>query len=143
MSATKRKATELAAAEAKKPKADGSITSFFRAPKATSSSSDASLATTSSAPAVKFNKEVWVAKLTDDQRELLQLEIDTLHDSWLAQLTEEVLSPSFLELKRFLKQEREDKRTVYPPTGDIYSWCGNNAAYEAEADPMKIEVRDG
>ena len=131
MSATKRKTTEPAAAEAKKPKMDGSITSFFSAPKATSSSG-ASLANTSSAPAVKFNKETWVAKLTDDQRELLQLEIDTLHDSWLAQLTEEVLSPSFLELKRFLKQEREDKRTVYPPAGDIYSWCGNNTPYKAE-----------
>ncbi|RAL68261.1 hypothetical protein DID88_008960 [Monilinia fructigena] len=31
--------------------------------------------------AFKFNKEKWVATLTDEQKDLLKLEIDTLHES--------------------------------------------------------------
>ncbi|KAI9886595.1 MAG: Autophagy protein 22 [Watsoniomyces obsoletus] len=118
MSFAKRKATELAKAEAKKPKANGSITSFFGAPKTTSSSGP----TNGGAPTVKFNKDEWVAKLKPEQRELLQLEIDTLHESWLGQLKDEVLSDSFLDLKRFLKKEREDGKRIFPPQEDIYSW---------------------
>ncbi len=122
MSSGKRKATDLAQAEAKKPKANGSITSFFGAPKTTSSTAGSTNASSSSTSTVKFDKEKWVAKLTPEQRELLQLEIDTLHESWLAQLTDEVLSSSFLELKRFLKKEREEGKKIFPPAEDIYSW---------------------
>ncbi len=130
----KRKATELALAEAKKPKANGNIAAFFGAPKqastvasgaATAGSTDgeAQLPAASTAPAVKFDKEAWVAKLSDEQRELLKLEIDTLHESWLAHLKSDLLAPSFLELKRFLKKEKETGKTVFPPEQDIYSWC--------------------
>ena len=159
-SALKRKATELAAAEAKKPKADGSITAFFGAPKKTAggapstpSSVPASTTATATAstddnattqassdapgaapaatlapasflapPTSKFNKDRWVAKLSPEQRELLKLEIDTLHESWLAHLTDEILTPSFLELKRFLKRERENGETVFPAMENVYSW---------------------
>lgn len=111
----KRKATELAVANAKKPKADGSITSFFGAPKA--------------AGKPNFDKEKWVSSLTDEQRELLKLEIETLHESWLAHLKEEVVSPSFLKLKRFLKKELEDGKDIFPPQADVYSWYVLSVTY--------------
>ena len=135
----KRKAVDLATTAAKKPKANASITSFFTAPKpstdsnvATSSAaSDAvgsgsqqtsSLPSTTAAP--KFDKAKWIEKLTAEQKELLTLEIETLHESWLAQLKEEVLSKEFLELKRFLKREKEAGTKVFPPGEDVYSWYG-------------------
>lgn len=121
-SSLKRKATDAVLTDAKKPKADGSITSFFGKPKTTSSSTSSSASAAPAPPTVKFNKDQWVAKLTDEQRELLKLEIDTLHESWLAHLSDEVLSSSFLDLKRFLKREKEKGVTIYPAEQDIYSW---------------------
>lgn len=146
----KRKATELASA-AKKPKADKSITSFFSAPPSSSaqkkkknlSESDALIAlaeeddSAAAAPPQsqapldssgtlaalpKFDKEKWVAKLTPEQKGLLSLEIETLHESWLAQLKDEVLTKEFLDLKRFLKAEKEAGQKVFPPEKEIYSW---------------------
>lgn len=107
----KRKAAELAT-EAKKPKTNASITSFFGAPK----------------PAVPkavaaFDKKEWVEKLSDEQKDLLKLEIDTLHESWLPHLKDVLVSSQFLELKRFLKRELASGKTVYPPMQDVYSWC--------------------
>lgn len=126
---TKRKADEPSSnvAEAKKPKADGNIASFFKAaaPKTNNSSDGASSAPGAAgptAPAIHFDKDKWVASLTDEHRELLKLEIDTLHDSWLAHLKDDVRHPSFLELKRFLKREKENGAKVFPPEADIYSW---------------------
>ena len=107
----KRKATDSAATtggDAKKSKANSSITSFFGAPR--------------SAKAEEFDKDKWVAGLTAEQKELLKLEIDTLHESWLAHLHDELVKPDFLKLKKFLKKEKEGKVTVFPPEGDIYSW---------------------
>ena len=129
----KRKATDLAAADAKKPKANGNIASFFGAPKSSPASNDStkSGSTTTAAstkpaaalvPAVKFDKEKWLAKLTDEQKELLKLEIDTLHESWLAHLKDEIVTPEFMALKRFLKQEVESGKKVFPPMEDVYSW---------------------
>ncbi|KAI9823581.1 MAG: uracil DNA glycosylase [Thelocarpon impressellum] len=119
-SAVKRKAADLAAADAKKPKANGSITSFFGAPKAASSAAGAGSA--AAAPVAKFDKAKWAEKLSAEQRELLKLEIDTLHESWLAHLKDEVVSREFLDLKRFLKAEKEAGKTVFPPAEDVYSW---------------------
>ncbi len=98
--------------EAKKPKTDSSITSFFGAPK--------SIATSPAIP--KFDKAKWVAKLTPEQRTLVKLEIDTLDESWLAHLKDEILAPSFLNLKRFLKNEIDSGKKVFPPLEEIYSW---------------------
>ncbi|KAI4147439.1 MAG: hypothetical protein LQ340_005552, partial [Diploschistes diacapsis] len=103
----KRKAADAAADPKKAKKVNSSITSFFGAPKDTKAAS--------------FNKAAWVATLTAEQKELLRLEIDTLHESWLAHLKDEVVRPEFLALKRFLKKERENKATVFPPEEDIYS----------------------
>jgi uracil-DNA glycosylase len=71
---------------------------------------------------VNFNKEAWVKGLTDEQRSLLKLEIDTLHESWLKELRDEVTSREFLELKRFLKGQIEAGKKVFPPMEDVYSW---------------------
>ena len=123
----KRKAVDLAAAEAKKPKSNGSITSFFGAPK--SASNGTSGVPAAIAPGAKFDKEKWVERLTDEQKELLKLEIDTLDESWLLHLKEEILSKEFLALKKFLKQERASGKTIYPPPGDIYSWSVSSLSH--------------
>ncbi|KAK6070405.1 uracil-DNA glycosylase [Seiridium cupressi] len=122
-SALKRKAPSGADAN-KKAKTTGgnaSITSFFGAPKVVSSSTSRS-GPVSEAPAAKFDKEKWVSGLTEEQKKLLQLEIDTLDDSWLAHLKEEVTSKEFLELKRFLAREMAGPKKIFPPKEDVYSW---------------------
>lgn len=120
----KRKAESQALIEAKKPKANGSITSFFGPPKTVSSSTKVAGITTETIepPQVKFDKEKWVANLTDEQKVLLKLEIETLHESWLSQLKDEVTSKDFLELKRFLKKELDSGKKIFPPMEDVYSW---------------------
>lgn len=117
----KRNANHLStsAIDNKKPKANGNITAFFGAPKAKPTDPKPST------PPSNFNKQKWVASLTPEQKELLQLEIDTLDDSWLAQLKEEVLTPEFLALKRFLKKEKESGAKIFPPENDVYSWCSH------------------
>ncbi|KAI9696870.1 MAG: uracil DNA glycosylase [Bogoriella megaspora] len=125
----KRKAADLAAEEAKKPKANGSITSFFGQPKSSPPTSTTKASTTTSVSASlptasppKFDKEAWIAKLTPEQRTLLKLEIETLHDSWLPHLKDELTSPSFISLKKFLASEAQSGKKIYPPSEDVYSW---------------------
>ncbi|KAI9730096.1 MAG: uracil DNA glycosylase [Cirrosporium novae-zelandiae] len=115
-SATKRKAADLAKDDVKKPKANSSITSFFKPPKTDSPSASGTQAT------FRFNKEKWVATLTDEQKDLLKLEIATLHESWLSHLKDELITKEFLELKRFLRKEQESGQTIFPPAEDVYSW---------------------
>ncbi|KLU88169.1 uracil-DNA glycosylase [Magnaporthiopsis poae ATCC 64411] len=116
MASLKRKGGSLAAGGTKKLK-NTSITSFFEAPKA-----GAGAAGAPEPPRVKFNKKEWVKSLTDEQKELLKLEIDTLDESWLALLQDEIKAPYFLNLKRFLNREAAANKTVFPPRQDIYSW---------------------
>ncbi|KAG6288585.1 hypothetical protein E4U46_003153 [Claviceps purpurea] len=120
MAAPKRKADESApnAAETKKPKVNGSIASFFGAvPKPASAGN-----TAPGSPAVKFDKKKWEGGLTAEQKKLLQLEIDTLDQSWLAHLKDEITSKEFLDLKRFLDKETSAGKKWFPPKEDVYSW---------------------
>jgi len=137
----KRKATD-ALTPTKKSKANGDIASFFGgtpkpkpAASTTAASTTSSTTTSLSAPAVvaavpalpaapkkPFSKDEWLAKLSEEQKELLKLEIDTLHDSWLPYLATEIASKEFLELKRFLKKEHDAGKKVFPPAEDVYSW---------------------
>ncbi|PHH89753.1 hypothetical protein CDD83_5342 [Cordyceps sp. RAO-2017] len=118
-SALKRKSASLAAGEPKKAKVNGNIASFFGA----SPKPKPSAAAAAAAPAAaKFDKAKWVAGLTAEQRELLRLEIDTLHDSWLALLRDELTTREFLDLKRFLERETAAGKTWFPPRDDVYSW---------------------
>jgi uracil-DNA glycosylase len=133
MSSLKRKDPPTASlADGKKPKKNGDLTSFFGPPKvkpaanANSGSSPLTGPSTTNgvddSVSVKFDKDKWVAGLTEERRKLLQLEIDTLDPSWLAVLKEEVTTPGFLDLKRFLQKEIDSKQTIYPPLEDVYSW---------------------
>ncbi|KAH8727187.1 uracil-DNA glycosylase-like protein [Phaeosphaeriaceae sp. PMI808] len=110
----KRKAADAATDATKKAKANGSITAFFGAPKPSPNAKTGA--------AAKFDKESWVAKLTAEEKNLLKLELDTLHESWLPYLKDVLLTPQFLELKRFLAQQLKNGATVYPPMKDVYSW---------------------
>lgn len=112
MSTLKRKAAPGAGPDAKKPKQNGTLTSFFTAPKGAAAAP----------PAPKFNKEKWAAGLSDEQRQLLKLEIDTMDESWLSVLKDEIVTKEFLELKRFLDREDKAGKKVFPPKEDIYSW---------------------
>ncbi|CAK7198673.1 uracil DNA glycosylase [Sporothrix eucalyptigena] len=127
MASLKRKAgAELAAAADPKKAKQGqsSLMSFFNAPKgvpaATSAAASTSTAHFQATP--KFDKAKWVAKLTKEQQQLLKLEIDTLGESWLAVLKDELITPSFLDLKRFLSREHTAGRKIFPPPADVYSW---------------------
>lgn len=128
MSSIKRKATgQAVGSDAKKPKPNASITSFFNAPKPVSNATNgmrSSFGSSSiSEPAAsKFDKAKWVATLTEEQRQLLKLEIDTLDESWLAQLKTEIVTKEFLDLKRFLDREAAAGKKIFPPREDIYSW---------------------
>lgn len=142
MASLKRKAAaELAAAaDPKKAKQvqQSSLMTFFNNPKAAPATAmaAASPGPKSSPSAVhktpasmapfqpqqKFDKDKWVAKLTAEQQQLLKLEIDTLDKSWLAVLKDELLTPSFLELKRFLSREHMAGKKIFPPPADVYSW---------------------
>lgn len=119
--ALKRNADHLStsASDTKKPK-EGSITSFFGVPKPKVLSTQAN--GVAPARSNSFNKASWVSSLTAEQKDLLQLEIDTLDESWLAHLKSDVTTPEFLNLKRFLKKEKESKTKVFPPNEDVYSW---------------------
>lgn len=116
----KRKATESPAVITKKARA---ITSFFAPLGAASSSAPADSApnaSTSTRP--KFDKERWASKLSDEHKSLLQLEINTMEQSWFRALKDELITPEFLSLKRFLRNEKDGGKTIYPPEEDIYSW---------------------
>jgi len=120
--ALKRNADHLSssATDSKKLKS-ASITSFFGPPKP---KAHGSTQATGLLPdrSTSFNKDKWVASLTAEQKELLQLEIDTLDESWLAHLKDEVVTTEFLNLKRFLKKEKDSNVKIFPPEKDVYSW---------------------
>ncbi|KAK3341086.1 uracil-DNA glycosylase [Lasiosphaeria hispida] len=121
MSTLKRKAASQAGTDAKKTKQNASITSFFGAPKPVTGSTSGSAAGPEPSP-LKFNKAKWVASLTPEQKTLLKLEIDTLHESWLAHLKDEITTKEFLELKKFLDRETAAGKKWFPPKEDVYSW---------------------
>ncbi|KAK4162565.1 uracil-DNA glycosylase [Cladorrhinum sp. PSN259] len=131
MSTLKRKAgSQAGGADAKKVKQDGNIMSFFGAPKPAASAANKAISSTTAGASssaiepspIKFDKAKWVASLTAEQKKLLQLEIDTLHESWLVHLRDEITSKEFLDLKRFLEREYAAGKKIFPPKEDIYSW---------------------
>lgn len=118
MSTLKRKAEAASTPDPKKPKANGNIAAFFgSAPKPAAATS------TGPEPAApKFDKEKWVSSLTEEQKELLKLEIETLDESWLAHLKDDITTSEFLGLKKFLASETKAKKKWFPPAEDVYSW---------------------
>lgn len=71
---------------------------------------------------VKFDKEKFIESLTIEEKYLLQLEIDTMEDSWFELLHKEFTKPYFLELKKFLIKEWASNKNIFPPKDEIYSW---------------------
>lgn len=116
---SKRAATETVSTSAKKVKS-AAITSFFKKD-GVSHSSTPRTAAPSLTPDTPFDKSEWVTQLEPAQKELLALEIDTLHESWLSALHQELTKPYFLRLKEYLAKERKTQ-VVFPPDKDIYSW---------------------
>lgn len=120
---SKRRAEDTSpSSSAKKPKTDSSITSFFGQPKITPAASHGTISSDSSSAASKFDKEKWIATLSEEQKRLLKLEIETLDPSWLSYLKDEITQPSFLELKRFLEKEVKAGQKIFPPMNEVYSW---------------------
>ncbi|CCK68795.1 uracil-DNA glycosylase KNAG_0B03530 [Huiozyma naganishii CBS 8797] len=74
-----------------------------------------------SKPVINKIKEEFSRSLDAKTRDLLNLELLTLEDSWFEQLKEEFTKPYFLQLKDFVKRE-QSTQTVFPTPGDIYSW---------------------
>ena len=108
--------------DVKKTKGNGSITSFFGIPKPKNPATPGLVNADQTSASPKFNKAKWVAGLTAEQKDLLNLEIETLDESWLAHLKEEVLTKEFLNLKRFLKKEIASGVQIFPPLGEVYAW---------------------
>lgn len=137
----KRKASALPLGDAKKSKVNGSqssIASFFSSPRTPAKASTTGVPTSSppintEADAIPVEqtewKKKWVDKLTPEVKSLLVLEIESLDESWLKELKDEVTSPSFLELKRFLKKEHESGKKIFPPAIDVYAWYGSAALH--------------
>ncbi|KAK9431927.1 uracil-DNA glycosylase-like protein [Lipomyces doorenjongii] len=71
---------------------------------------------------VLFDKQKWITSLIPEHRDLLQLEISTMDESWLAALSSEMTKPYFLNLKRFLVQEHRSNQKILPLAPDVYSW---------------------
>ncbi|KAF8424939.1 uracil-DNA glycosylase-like protein [Tirmania nivea] len=97
------------------PKKARAITSFFVA-------KDGSGGKSADEPVSNFDKNAWAKTLTDEQRRLLKLELETMHVSWLGALKEVLVTEQFLRLKQFLEEEKKAGKTIYPVEQDIYSW---------------------
>lgn len=98
------------------PKKARAITSFF------AKGAGAGSSKSEGGPVTNFDKDAWAKTLTDEQRRLLELELETMDVSWLAELKDVLVTNQFLDLKRFLEQERKSGKVVFPVDEDIYSW---------------------
>lgn len=114
---SKRAAASITSPDSVKKVKSAAITSFFK----TDGVSQSSTPRAAQAPNAKFSKNEWLRSLDQRNKDLLKLEIDTLDESWLSVLHQELTKPYFLKLKEFLAKERS-AHTVFPPDCDIYSW---------------------
>ncbi|KAJ7593537.1 uracil-DNA glycosylase-like protein [Mycena floridula] len=78
---------------------------------------------------IPFSMAAYQASLTEEERQLLDLECAVLGKSWFKLLKDELRKPYFLALKRFLWQEGvrginevPSPLKVYPAPKDIYAW---------------------
>lgn len=121
---SKRAAQDVADAAAKKLKPTA-ITSFFKKD-ATVTSSPKTVSKSS-----PFDKATWLDGLPAKQRDLLKLEIDTLHESWLSALHQELTKPYFIKLKEFIAKERASAQ-IFPPESDVYSWSRHTPLHKVK-----------
>ncbi|CDS13047.1 hypothetical protein LRAMOSA05231 [Lichtheimia ramosa] len=71
--------------------------------------------------------------MDDAMKELLDLELTTMQYDWFKALKPEFTKPYFIQLKKFLKAEKEAKKTIFPPAPQIYSWSNYTP-------PSKVKV---
>ncbi|CAI2167838.1 9479_t:CDS:2 [Funneliformis geosporum] len=67
------------------------------------------------------NLEALFSKTDKNVKDILSLEIETMNSEWLRALGEEIQKKYFIELKKFLKNEKENHK-IFPPEPEIYSW---------------------
>ncbi|KAG2180816.1 hypothetical protein INT43_008395 [Umbelopsis isabellina] len=78
---------------------------------------------------VTISKPDFEKDLTEEEKELLKLEMDTLHPEWLRILKPELTKPSFKKLKKFLLAEKKDGKKIFPPgerKATLPSTCWSN-----------------
>ncbi|CAK5269204.1 unnamed protein product [Mycena citricolor] len=77
---------------------------------------------------IPFSLSSFVEGLSDEQRALIALECDVIGKSWLKVLTDELVQPYFLNLKKFLYTEGvrgmmdPAPSKIYPAPKNIYAW---------------------
>lgn len=91
------------------------------APKVASASAASATAANTFTPA-NFEKSAWIDSLKPEVKDLLEVEIDNIHPSWLPHVHKEVTKPTFLSLKKYLAGEYKKNINIFPPKQDIYSW---------------------
>ncbi|THV02844.1 uracil-DNA glycosylase [Dendrothele bispora CBS 962.96] len=110
---------------AKKLKLSSSDTMLSASSSAVSSKGPIGLQKLNSIP---FSLKAFQESLTEEQRNLLQLECQTMGKSWLKVLKDEIKKPYFISLKRFLWEEGvrnvddSARSRVYPSPNNIYTW---------------------
>lgn len=72
--------------------------------------------------ALNIQEDPWYIGLSDDVKQLLDLELKYIAPQWLEIVKTELTKPYFLELKRFLAQQKLNKVTIFPPEHQIYSF---------------------
>ncbi|KAJ2845994.1 uracil DNA glycosylase [Coemansia brasiliensis] len=60
--------------------------------------------------------------LSQLNQEEFKLELETIEPSWLRLLQTELPKPYFKQLKKFLAQEHQAGKQIFPPAKDVYSW---------------------
>ncbi|CDO75787.1 hypothetical protein BN946_scf184934.g2 [Trametes cinnabarina] len=78
---------------------------------------------------IPFSLSEFQSSLSDEEKQLLALECQTMGKSWLKVLKDEIRQPYFLKLKKFLRDQGvkgpEDSAAnlkVYPAPQNIYAW---------------------
>ncbi|PKC01956.1 uracil-DNA glycosylase [Rhizophagus irregularis] len=69
-----------------------------------------------------INSETLFNKIGNENKELLSLEIKTMNSEWLKVLSGEMQKPYFIELKKYLQNEKANNKKIFPPEPEIYSW---------------------
>lgn len=98
------------------------LDSFHVVPSASGSNSAKKAKRSTTLTSLPFSRSTFIASLSStstskgqaSERDLLQLECETMEISWMRALQEDIRSPAFLELKRFLHGEKSKGVKVYP-----------------------------
>ncbi|KAH9902866.1 uracil-DNA glycosylase [Cubamyces lactineus] len=89
----------------------------------------AGLSSNPSLNSIPFSLSEFQSSMSDEEKELLALECQTMGMSWLKVLKDEIRQPYFLKLKKFLREQgvkgpddSAPNLKVCPPPKNIYAW---------------------